>query len=299
MDKNSDLYRMRQKYLSHPLQGFGAYLLYWMFAIMPIDMASGFGGWLLRTIGPKLGQSKKARNNLVKAFPEKSPAEIDQIIVDMWDNLGRSAGEIPHLHKLRPGGPRIEIVGVENGLALKDDGKPGLFFTGHIGNWEVTMCIATVLDMEMMSVYRAPDNPWVDNLFMRARKTFRGELVQKGPSGARKLTRCLKDGGHASMLVDQKMSDGIAVPFFGRDAMTAPALAQFALKYDAPIVPVRSERINGAHFRMTFYPPVPVTKTGDRHADVAKIMTDVNAMMESWIRERPAQWLWVHRRWPN
>ena len=50
---------------------------------------------------------------------------------------------------------------------------------------------------------------------------------------------------------------------------------------------MRSERINGAHFRMTFYPPVPVTKTGDRHADVAKIMTDVNAMMESWIRERP------------
>ena len=299
MDKNSKLYKMRQKYISHPLQGVGAYLAYWMFALMPIDMASAFGGWLLRSIGPKVGQSKKARNNLVAAFPEKSSEEIDNIIVDMWDNLGRSIGEIPHLHKLKPGGSRIEIVGIENGLASKNDDKPGLFFSGHIGNWEVSMCIASVLEMDMMSVYRAPDNPWVDDLFMRARKTFRGQLVKKGPDGARKLTRCLKEGGHVCMLVDQKMTDGIAVPFFGRDAMTAPALAQFAIKYDAPIVPVRVERLNGANFRMTFYPALSVALTGDRRADTLAIMTDVNSIMESWIRERPAQWLWLHRRWPK
>lgn len=299
MDKNSKLYKMRQKYLSHPLQGFGAYLSYWMFALMPIDMASAFGGWLLRTLGPKVGQTKKARNNLVAAFPEKSPEEIDQIIIGMWDNLGRSVGEIPHLHKLKPGGPRIEIVGAEYGLATKDDDKPGLFFTGHIGNWEVSMCIATVLEMDMMSVYRAPDNPWVDNLFMRARKTFRGQLVKKGPDGARKLTRFMKEGGHACMLVDQKMADGIAVPFFGRDAMTAPALAQFSIKYDAPIIPVRVERLNGVQFRMTFYPALSVPRTGDRHKDTLAIMTKVNATLESWIRERPEQWLWLHRRWPK
>lgn len=299
MDKNSPLYKMRQKYISHPLQGFGAYLMYWMFAAMPIDMASNFGGWLLRTIGPKLGQSRKARNNLVRAFPEKPAEEIENIITGMWENLGRSAGEIPHLHKLKPGGSRIEIVGAEHGLASKDDDKAGLFFTGHIGNWEVSMCIATVLEMDMMSVYRAPDNPWVDNLFMRARKTFRGQLVKKGPDGARKLTRFMKQGGHACMLVDQKMADGIAVPFFGRDAMTAPALAQFALKYEAPIVPVRVERLKGAYFRMTFYPPLAVAQTGHRNADVLAIMTKVNATMEDWIRERPEQWLWVHRRWPK
>lgn len=101
------------------------------------------------------------------------------------------------------------------------------------------------------------------------------------------------------MLVDQKMTDGIAVPFFGRDAMTAPALAQFALKYDAPIIPVRSERLEGARFRITFYPELKTPKTGDRHADILAIMTNVNASMESWIRERPEQWLWLHRRWPK
>ena len=101
------------------------------------------------------------------------------------------------------------------------------------------------------------------------------------------------------MLVDQKMNDGIAVPFFGRDAMTAPALAQFALKYDCPVVPVRVELLGGAYFRMTFYPALEIVPTDDRHADILRIMTEVNAIMESWIRDRPAQWLWLHRRWPN
>lgn len=116
MDKNSQLYKMRQKYISHPLQGFGAYLVYWMFALMPVDMASAVGGWLLRTLGPKVGQTKKARNNLVAAFPEKSPEEIDKIIVGMWDNLGRSAAEIPHLHKMRPGGPASKSLALKMAL---------------------------------------------------------------------------------------------------------------------------------------------------------------------------------------
>ncbi|MCC9624325.1 lauroyl acyltransferase [Thalassospira sp. MA62] len=299
MNKNSKFYKLRQKYLSHPLQGFGAHFLYWLFSAFPIDTASAMGGKLMRALGPKLGQTKKARSNLTRVFPEKSNAEIDQIITDMWENLGRSIAEIPHLHKMKPGGPRIELVGMENGLKTKDDGKAGLFFTGHIGNWEVCTAIGTALDMDMMTVYRAPDNPWVDNLFIRARKAFRGELVPKGSEGARKMTRFLKDGGHACMLVDQKMSNGIAVPFFGIDAMTAPALAQFALKYDAPLIPMRAERLGGAYFRLTCYPPLEIERTGDRHADILKIMTDVNAVMEGWIRERPAQWLWLHRRWPK
>lgn len=100
-------------------------------------------------------------------------------------------------------------------------------------------------------------------------------------------------------MVDQKLNNGIAVPFFGRDAMTAPALAQFALKYDCPVIPVRVERLSDANFRMTFYPALTIIPTEDREADVLRIMTEVNAIMEGWIRERPAQWLWLHKRWPN
>ena len=261
MAERNTFYKARQKYLSHPMQGIGAYFLFGVFRVLP--------------------------------------EEIEAIITDMWENLGRSVAEIPHLPYLKCGTPRLEVVGLENGLATKDDDKPGLFFTGHMGNWEVSTKISDALDLDMMTIYRAPDNPWVDRLFKSVRKGFRGELVPKGAPGARKYAAFLKKGGHAAMLVDQKLNNGIAVPFFGRDAMTAPALAQFALRYECPVIPVRIERLDGAHFRMTFYPDLNITKTDDPKADNLRVMTEVNAIMESWIRERPAQWLWLHKRWPS
>jgi Kdo2-lipid IVA lauroyltransferase/acyltransferase len=101
------------------------------------------------------------------------------------------------------------------------------------------------------------------------------------------------------MLVDQKMNDGIPVPFFGRDAMTAPALAVLALRYDCAVVPIRMLRTKGAHFRMISEPPLVLPKTGNAEADRRALMVSVNGIVERWVREHPEQWLWLHRRWPD
>jgi KDO2-lipid IV(A) lauroyltransferase len=101
------------------------------------------------------------------------------------------------------------------------------------------------------------------------------------------------------VLVDQKMNDGIPVPFFGRPAMTAPAVAQLALRFDCAIIPARVERLKGARFRLTAFPPIEIAKTGNRQADTLAIMTRINAVVEGWIRERPDLWFWLHRRWPE
>ena len=92
---------------------------------------------------------------------------------------------------------------------------------------------------------------------------------------------------------------GFAVPFFGRPAMTAPAIAELALRYDMPIIPARVMRTHGCHFEATAYPPLVYEKTGDTARDTLAIMTQINALLESWIREYPAQWFWVHKRWPD
>jgi KDO2-lipid IV(A) lauroyltransferase len=99
------------------------------------------------------------------------------------------------------------------------------------------------------------------------------------------------------MMVDQKLNDGIVVPFFGRNAMTAPAIARLALRFDCPIVPVRLERRIGARFRLTVLPPMRVTDSGDTAADVLTEMTLINAIVETWVRANPEQWLWIHKRW--
>lgn len=291
-----------QKYISHPLQGVIAHGLAFLMGLIPLDMASALGGFLGRSLGPHLKVSKRAKDNLEKAFPHKSPDDIQKIILGMWDNLGRVAFEFAHVPKINiyQHPERFEIVGIENINLLRDDERCGIFFSAHMANWEFSPlgCAQHSPALPVHSIYREPDNPWTRSLFAK-RKPPGCQLIPKGSKGARQALQLLKSGEHLALLVDQKMNNGIAVPFFGREAMTAPAMAQFALKFDCPIVPMRIERIKGATFRLTFFPPINIAKTGNRQKDVLNIMTQVNQTLEGWISERPEQWLWLHRRWPK
>jgi KDO2-lipid IV(A) lauroyltransferase len=218
----------------------------------------------------------------------------------MWDNLGRVAAEYPHLRSIRVFEPdgRVETRGFENVDRARAAGRRMIFFSGHLANWEIAALAAGQYGIDIAQIYRAANNPRVDRLVARLRGEI-GELIPKGRVGSRRAVAALRRGGHLSMLVDQKLNDGIAVPFFGRAAMTAPALALLALHYDCDVLPARVERLGGARFRLTIHPPLPLVKSGDHHADVLALMVTVNATLEGWIRERPEQWFWLHRRWPD
>jgi Kdo2-lipid IVA lauroyltransferase/acyltransferase len=131
------------------------------------------------------------------------------------------------------------------------------------------------------------------------RQSLGVEPIRKGAAGARRIIAALRQGRNLALLVDQKMNDGIAVPFFGREAMTAPAIAELALRYDCSVLPMRVDRRRGARFRFTIFPGLDFARSSDRHVDVRAVMTEVNRRLEQWIRERPGQWFWLHRRWPE
>jgi Kdo2-lipid IVA lauroyltransferase/acyltransferase len=286
--------------LRHRLPASAAAICFGIFGLLPLDWASALGGALARHIGPFLGISKRARLNLRRALPELSDREITRIIDDMWDNLGRVAAEYPHLRKIRvfkPGG-RVETHGLEHIDRAVTAGRQMIIFSGHLANWEVAMLAAVQYGISVSQIYRAANNPLMDRMITR----FRGnaaELIPKGSIAARRAIATLRRGAHLTMLADQKMNDGIPVLFFGRAAMTAPALAVLALRFDCDAIPARVERLPGARFRLTVYPPLPLPRSGDHHADVAMLMTRVNQTLEAWIRDRPEQWFWLHRRWPD
>ena len=106
------------------------------------------------------------------------------------------------------------------------------------------------------------------------------------------MVETLRDGGALGILIDQKYNEGLAIPFFGRPAMTSPAFVQMAQKTNCPLIPVRGERLPGAHFRVTIYPPLNITEQG-----VEDAIAQAHMLLEEWISERPGQWLWLHRRW--
>jgi KDO2-lipid IV(A) lauroyltransferase len=276
--------------------------LYHLLGLLPRRAASAFGGAFARFVGPKLSLSNRARKNLRRFMPELGDDGIERTIYEMWDNLGRTAAEYPHLMEFTAFVPDadIEVLGTEHIDAAKAAGKPIIFFAAHLANWELAGLTAARYDTPVHLVYREANNRHVETLFKRGRGEFAAGLIPKGTSGARLAMQALKEGKHLGMLLDQKMNDGIAVPFFGVDAMTAPALGVLALRYDCVILPARVERLgSAAKFRVTVEPPLPIPQGADKSARMKALMIAVNARMEDWIRERPGQWLWLHRRWPD
>jgi len=302
MAERTPLRRLLRRFVIYPLEAAGAVVMYGVFAVLPVDAASRLGGWLGRGIGPLLPAHHRATRNIMRAMPELSPAEARRIIGAMWDNLGRVVAEYPHLERITDdagNGGRVEIAGTEHIAATRDNDTACILFSGHFSNFELFGLTAREYGIPFTYIYRVPNNPIIDRLLRRIRRLSENDIGPKGAQGARKTIEVLRSDQRLAILVDQKMNDGIAVPFFGRLAMTAPAAAQLGLRFDCPMIPARMERTAGCRFRLSFYPALETPDSGDRHADVRAMMTRINAMLEAWIRERPAEWLWVHNRWPE
>lgn len=273
------------------------YILFFIFRIMPLDAASACGGWLGRVTGPRLGASRKALRNLHAALPGKTDREYAAIVRDMWDNLGRVIAEYPHLEKI--GREKTEIVNGHILDKLKDDGLPGILFSAHMANWEV-ICAGFLMQSSFPTygVYRTPNNPWSAKIVHKARSyDSRVSSFPKTKAGVRLLLQAMKDGHHVGILIDQKYNMGVAVPFFDIPAMTSPAFVQLCQKFKCPLVPARIERLNGARFRVTLYEPLKLFDDGSAPLPVETVIAAAHAHLENWIRERPEQWLWLHRRW--
>lgn len=271
---------------------------------LPPIAASNLGGAVARTIGPLLPVSRVADTNLRLALPDLDAAARRRIVRGVWDNLGRTAAELPHLPSLRAtaSGPGWETVGLEHARAAVAIGRPVVFFSAHLANWEALSLIANRSGFVVPAFYRAAANPLVDRLIQDLRRAAAGrDLPQfaKGAAGARAATAHLRAGGTLGMLVDQKMNDGIAAPLFGHMAMTVTAPALYALRYRCKLVPCHIERLGPARFRLVVAPPLETPATGDLHADIATLAARMNAVLEGWIRDRPESWLWLHRRWPK
>ncbi len=276
-----------------------------LFRALPPAAASNVAGTVARWIGPLLGVSRTADKNLAAAMPEIDAAGRQKIVAEVWENLGRTVAELAHIGNLRETarGPGYRVTGWEHvAAALPDGAGPSLILTGHIGNWEMIPPAAFARGMDLAFMYRAASNPLVDNMILKLREAnFQRRVIMfaKGASGARGAYAHLMRGGHLGLLNDQKLDNGIAAPFFGRDAMTAPALASFALKFRCPVFPVHVVREGPARLNVIFEAPIPLPDTGDKQADVLALTTTANAILERWIREVPGSWLWLHRRWPK
>jgi KDO2-lipid IV(A) lauroyltransferase len=269
-----------------------------LFRSMGLERASDAGASLLRALGPRFGVHNVARTNMRIAFPEASERELDGLLVEMWDNFGRLLGEFPNTHRFdfSPGSDQIETEGTDILAEYDRQGQPVVLIGGHFANWELLGATIVRHMHDCRITYRHANNPIIDRRIIEQRRAYGVRiLAPKGGHGAKELMTALKHGASVGLMNDQKMNDGIAAPFLGREAMTASGPSRMALRYDCPIVPMSIVRKDGPRFKIKVHDPLDKPDK-DAPDAILQLVTRINQFIEAQIRRAPAQWFWVHRR---
>ncbi|MFT6490133.1 MAG: KDO2-lipid IV(A) lauroyltransferase [Parvibaculaceae bacterium] len=285
---------------SHRFEAALARIVFTLIRPLGITAASNLGGFLGRTIGPRVGVTRRARLNLERTLPELDGPTRDQIVRDMWENFGRTLFEYPLLDKfiLPKNASRLNIVGLEHLTSVAAAGRGGLIVSGHFANWEILPLIAHLQGIESGAVYRSANNQLIDNQILALRaKVSDAVQIPKGAKGARSILRLLKSKKFVMMLIDQKLNDGIEATLFGQKAMTTSAPAGLAYRNQVPIVPVSLVRSNGTCFTLTVHKPIETDSKAEALGEITRVTQELNDFLEARIREHPSQWFWLHDRW--
>jgi Kdo2-lipid IVA lauroyltransferase/acyltransferase len=270
------------------------------------DKTANFFGRVTRSIGRRLREDRIGRENLKAAFPEKSPEEIETILAGVWDNLGRIGAEFAHLDHIWDYDPdhpeknsRVEFSPRTKELfdQIRDDGKPALVFACHLGNWELPALAAVAHGLDAAILFRRSNIESADRAIERIRAVKMGNLIPAGREAPLRLAQALQDGQHVAMLVDQYLTNGVDVTFFGRKTKANPMLARLRRQVECPIHGTRIIRLPNNRFLAELSEEVPPARDASGQIDIQGTMQAITDVVEGWVREYPEQWLWLHRRW--
>lgn len=280
-------------------EGTVLYLFWKLVQHIPPEHACATGGWLIGLLGPRTHKHARIRSNLRLAFPERSGTEIDALTKSIWRNFGAVLAELPHFGRMTVNGPSPSVH-VELDPAARpvvESRQPAIYVSAHLGNWEAVAFTIAKLGIPLTVVYGPQRNPALDALLHAQRQVLGCRLVAK-ENAIRELVGAVRGGRSVGLLADQRVDTGAAVPFFGVNAPTTTSPAWLALKLRCPLVPVQIERLGNARFRAIFHRPIAADSAASDDENILQITTDLNRLFETWIRDRPEQWLCIKRRWP-
>ncbi len=279
------------------------FALLWLLQRLPAKRAIAITDRIARRIGPMTSRQKLVLENLRRAYPQSTETWRAEVAEEMWGNMARLAAEYVFLDQLfdfDPAAPSkgfIEVEGQDIFEDLQRNPRPAMFFTAHTGNFELLPIAASAYGLSLTALFRPPNNPYVAERVLNARKTRLGSFVPSKAGAAWTLARTLEGGGSVGMLVDQKFHKGVTTRFFGQPVRTNPLLAKLQRQYDCEVFPARSIRLPGGRFRLVIEPAVTVPRDAEGKVDVEATAQMLNDKVESWVREYPGQWQWFHDRW--
>ncbi len=262
--------------------------------ILPYRYRVPFGGWLMRVvIAGVAGYRSRVRENLALIWPDLPQARVKELVRSVLDNAGRTLAELysPAEFKAQVAQTPILGAGLDPILQAQRQGRGVILVSGHFGNHDIARAVLAGKGMTAGALYRPQRNPYFDAHFSTTIRAISEPLFARGRRGLADLVTYLRKGGIVGMLIDQHFHTGAPLDFLGHRALTALSAADLALKYNCLLVPVYGIRQpDGLHFELIVEEPIT-------HSDAKTMTQALNNSLAAQVRQHPAQWFWVHRRW--
>ena len=267
-----------------------------LFKILGLKFSSALGGKIFEIIGPLFRSKKLIHSNIKKAFPDINLKKLNQMTKLMWNNYGRVFAEYMFIKDFRldKSGSTIKIEGQEILDKIRTEGKPVVFVSGHLSNFELMAMHIEKSGIKLSAIYRPLNNIFLNRIMERIRKKYICKnQIKKGVGGMKKLISLKKNNYSTALMIDQRVTQGIASNFFNQKALTTTVPAQLVKKYKIPVVPIFIERINDINFNIVVKKPINF----DDKKSIGDITDKLNYVLEQMIIYKPEQWIWSHNRW--
>ncbi len=281
------------KKIYYLIQAFFIYLFFFIGRFLGIKISRKIFSFIFLKLGPLFKSKKIIKKNLKIYSQDISDFDEKRIINGMWKNFGMTFIEYIHLDKLRRFST-IEINGEKNLENLIRLNKPVIFVSGHFSNFELMSMAITKKQIPLATIYRPLNNLFLNPFMEHLRKKFICKnQIKKGINGVRDAIEFIKKNHSIALMIDQRVSEGEKINFFGKPAFTTTLPAQLSLKYDIGIIPVFIERINDERFKIQFHEEINPKNFKNK----IELTKKLNEILEKMIIKNPTQWIWSHNRW--
>ena len=271
-------------------------ILFLIFKILGLRLASFFSGKIISFVGPFFRSRDLITSNILKALPDLKKNELRDITKKMWNNYGRILAEYIFIKDFRSSKliNNIEVIGQEVLDKIKLSNEPVIFVSGHFNNYELKAMQIEKSGINLAAVYRPLNNKFLNFIMEKIRnKYICKHQIKKGISGTKMLLSFFKNKTSIALMIDQRVSQGIKSNFFKHKAFTTTIPAQFVKKFKCKVVPIYIERVKGINFKLTIHEPLVYSDD----ESIESITLDLNFLLEKLILKNPDQWIWSHNRW--
>ena len=282
------------KIIKYLIQSLIIYSFFLIGKLIGLKLSRKLFGYIFKKLGPVF-KSKKIITQNLKIFSDNiSKNEIEKISFEMWENYGKTFIEYVFLNIFKKKDTHIEILGKENLINILENKKPVIFVSGHFANYELMSMEITKKQIKLATIYRPLNNFFLNPFMEYLRKKYVCKnQIQKGIKGVRKAIEYLKNDYSVALMIDQRVSEGEKINFFGKQAFTTTLPAQLAIKFNLGIVPVFIERKKNEKFIIEFFREIKSSS----YKDKKELTEKLNDVLEKMIKRNPSHWIWTHNRW--